>query len=826
MAKKIEKQLNKIDSIKPREITQEMQESYIDYAMSVIVSRALPDVRDGLKPVQRRILYSMHEMGLKYNAKFRKSATVTGRCMGLLHPHGDAAIYAALARMTQDFSLRYPLINGQGNFGSIDNDPPAAQRYTECRLSKIGEEMLRNIEKDTVDFIPNYDGTREEPAVLPSPLPNLLLNGCIGIAVGMATNIAPHNLSELCDAATHLIDNPKATTEDLFQWIAGPDFPTGGVIFDRESIITAYSQGKGPILLRGKADIVESKDGLQIIISEIPFGVRKSALVQQIARLIQDKKLKGVKDLRDESDRQGLRVAIDLKSGVLAKRILNYLYKTTSLQVTFHLNMIALVDGIQPKLLSLSEILEHFVAHRKKVIFRRTKFEFERAKEKAHILEGLQKALRNIDAVIKTIKASKNREDAQRNLIKKFKLTKIQANAILEMKLSALAKLERDNVADQLKQIKKTILELSAILKSKKKIDVIVKKELQEYKENFGGPRKTRVSAYKAKEITLDDLIPQEQAVVTLTQKGFIKRLKPSVLRVQKRGGKGVLGQKTMGDDIVEHLIFAQTHDYLLFFTDSGKVFKTRVFEIPEADRTARGKSLLNFLEISSEEQILAVIPHIQKEAQTGYLVMATKNGIIKKTKLSEFENVRRTGLIAINLKKGDLLRKVCKSDGDDEIILVTRNGQSIKLKEKDVRFMGRSAAGVHGIRLKKGDEVIGMEIIQRQIQDSKSKAKGNKEYLLVITENGYGKKTEVSAYRLQKRGGSGIKTAKITKKTGNLVVSKVLRGAEEYLISISQQGQVIKIKISSISKMGRATQGIRIMRLGQGDKVASIVCI
>jgi len=825
--KEIQKSPLVIGNVRPREITDEMKESYISYAMSVIIARALPDVRDGLKPVQRRILYTMYEMGLKPEAKFRKSATVVGGVLGRYHPHGDAPVYGALARMAQDFSLRYPLIRGQGNFGSIDGDPPAQMRYTEAKLSMIGQEMLRDIEKNTVDFGSNYDGTRKEPLVLPAPLPNLLLNGCLGIAVGMATNIPPHNLNEICEATIYFIDHPEATTEELFQFIKGPDFPTGGVVYDQKSIVATYSQGRGPILIRGKAEIVEGKRSTQIVISEIPFGVQKSALIQKIAKLIQEKKLKGAKDIRDESDREGLRIVIDLKKGVLAKRILNVLYKLTPLQRTFHLNMIALADGIQPRVLSLPDILEHFVNHRKEVILRKTKFDLGKAKEKAHILEGLAKAIKKIDAIIKTIRASKDKKEAQKNLIKKFKLTEVQANAILEMKLSALAKLEREKIISQLKETEKLVKELSSILRSSKKIKEIIKKELKNYQQNYGDSRKTKVFLRKAKEITVEDLIAQEPAVVTLTQKGFIKRMKPSVLKVQRRGGKGILGQKTVDEDIVEHLIFAETHDTILFFTDSGKVFQTRVFEIPEAERTAKGKSLLNFLEISPEEKVLTIIPLTKKESQEGYLVMATKNGIIKKTALAEFEKVRRTGLIAIKLKRGDLLRKVSKSQGNDDIVLVTRKGMAIRFKEKDIRPMGRGAAGVKGIRLRKGDEVVGMEIISSELKSQKLKTRPGKreKFLLVITENGYGKRTKISQYKVQRRGGIGIKTAKITERTGELVASQILKGTEKHLLSISQKGQVIRVKTTGISKMGRDTQGVRIMRLDEGDKVASITC-
>lgn len=854
MANKL-KQLNTtIGQIKPREITEEMKESYIDYAMSVIISRALPDVRDGLKPVHRRILYAMYEDGLRHDAKFRKSATVIGSVLGRYHPHGDQAVYDALARMTQSFSLRYPLINGQGNWGSID-DPGeyAAMRYTECRLSKIGEEMLKDIEKNTVDLTDNYDGTRKEPTVLPSPLPQLLLNGSLGIAVGMATNIPPHNLSEVVDALIYLIDHPKATTEDLFKFIKGPDFPTGGLIFDRESIIEAYSQGKGPILTRGKAEIVEQaytarravgpnreKTGRQqIIISEIPFQVQKSVLLEQIANLVSEKKIEGIKDIRDESDKEGMRVVIELQREAIAQKVLNQLYKFSDLQKTFHLNMIALVEGIQPRVLSLPDLLNYFISHRQEVVFRRTKFDLEKAKERAHILEGLHKCLANIDAVISTIKKSKDREDAKKNLIKRFRLTEIQANAILDMRLSQLAKLERKKIEDELKEMRAKIKELTAILKSPQKIKEVIKKELTQLKENFGDERKTKVVIQKVGEIAEEDLIPQEETIITLTQGGYIKRINPALYRKQKRGGKGILGMKTIQDDIVEHFIDANTHDYLLFFTDSGKVFRTPVYEIPEGQRVARGRGLLNFLEISPQEKVLSIFPlgkkdsyppttllpkptHPKEELGIKYIVIVTKNGIIKKTSLREFENVRRSGLIAITLKKGDLLRSVQKTTGQDEIILVTKKGQAIRFKEKEIRPMGRTASGVKGIRLRKGDEVVGMDTISSA--DVKRRQPG-KEYLLVVTENGLGKRTDLKEYRLQGRGGSGIKTAKVTPKTGDLVASKVLTD-EEDLIVISQKGQVIRTKISQIPKLSRATQGVRIMKLEEGDKVASATCI
>jgi len=826
MPKNLQKTNTAIGLIRPREIIEEMKESYIDYAMSVIISRALPDVRDGLKPVQRRILYAMYEMGLKHDAKFRKSAAVIGETMAKFHPHGDAPIYEAMARLAQDFSLRYPLITGQGNWGSVDGDEVAAARYTECKMSKIGEETLKDIEKNTVPFVDNYDGTRKEPTVLPSPVPQLLLNGSLGIAVGMATNIPPHNLSEVCDALIYLIDHPKADTEDLFKFIKGPDFPTGGEIFDQKEIIQTYSQGKGPVLTRGRAEIVETEMGKsQIIISEIPFQVQKSALIERLANLVQEKKIEGVRNIRDESDREGMRIVIDLQRDVIAQKILNRLYKFSDLQKTFHLNMLALVEGIQPRVLNLVEFLDYFILHRKEVVFRRVKYDLEKAKERTHILEGLNKCLTNIDAVISEIKQSDSREDAQKNLMKRFKLTEIQANAILETKLSALAKLERKKIEEELKEQRAKIKEFTAILKSPQKIKEVIRKELAQLKENFGDERKTKVRLQQVGEISEKDLIPREETIITLTQGGYIKRINPQSYKLQKRGGKGILGMKTIGEDIVEHFISANTHDELLFFTDSGKVFKTPVYEIPEGQRVAKGRGLLNFLEISPEEKVLCVMS-LSKEELEKYLVMVTKNGIIKKTAIIEFENVRKSGLIAITLKKGDALKNVEKSTGEDEIILVTKLGQAIHFKEKEIRLMGRTAAGVRGIRLKKGDEVVGMDIIKNpKSRFQNPKLKVEKNYLLVVTENGYGKRTDLREYRLQGRGGAGIKTAKITQKTGDLVASKVLT-AEEDLIVISQRGQVIRAAISTISKLSRATQGVKIMKLEEGDKVASATCI
>ena len=819
----------KLNQIQTKEITKEMKESYLDYAMSVIVSRALPDVRDGLKPVQRRILYAMYRMGLVHTAKFRKSATVVGDCLGKFHPHGDTAVYDAAMRMAQDFSLRYPLIQGQGNVGSVD-DPSefAAMRYTEMKLSKIGEETLKDIDKNTVDFRDNYDGTRKEPVVLPSPLPQLLLNGTLGIAVGMATSIPPHNLSELLDCLIYLISHPKAETQDLFQFIKGPDFPTGGETFDQKAIIEAYSQGRGPILTRGKTEIIESrKDRFQILITEIPFQVQKSTLLEQIANLIQEKRIEGIKDVRDESDKEGMRIVIDLRPDSLPQKILNQLYKFTDLQKTFHLNMLALVDGIQPKVLSLVEVLNYFLLHREEVVVKRTKYELIKTKERNHILEGLAKCLGKIDEVIKIIKGSSNREEAQKSLQKKFKLTQIQANAILETRLASLAKLEIKKIKDELKETRLMIEELNKILKSPQKIKKLMEKEFKELQKTFGDERRTKVHSQKIGELSERDLIPEAETIITLTKAGYIKRITPKTYKSQHRGGKGVLGMKTINQDIVEYFLVANTHDNLFFFTDSGKVFRTLCYEIPEEKRVSRGRGVLNFLEISQLEKILSILPFGKNDTALGikYLVMVTKNGIIKKTEISEFENIRKSGLIAFSLKKGDTLRAVQKTTGQDEIVLVTKKGMSIRFKEKQIRPMGRQAAGVKAIRLRQDDEVIGMNVITANSKEQIANGKKQTQCLLVVMENGYGKRTKLSQYRLQTRGGTGIKTAKITQKTGQIVFLRVLE-EEEDLVIVSQKGQVIRTKISSIPIVGRITQGVKIMKLDKDDKIASAICI
>ncbi|HEX9721739.1 MAG TPA: DNA gyrase subunit A [Candidatus Paceibacterota bacterium] len=831
MADNNPKQLAALGQIEQREIVEEMRGSYIDYAMSVIVARALPDVRDGLKPVHRRILFAMQEEGLTHGAKFRKSATVVGSTLGRYHPHGDISVYDAMVRMAQDFSMRYMLVDGQGNFGSVDGDPAAAMRYSEARMSRMGEFLLQDISRDTVDFMDNYDGTRKEPMVLPSPVPQLLLNGTLGIAVGMATNVPPHNIREVLDAAVFLIDNPKTTTEDLFQFVKGPDFPTGGIIYNKKEIIEAYSQGKGPIVVRGKAEIVDLSTGsgragsgrTQIIITEIPYQVNKSTLVEQFAKLVQEKKIDGIKDIRDESDKDGMRIVFDLQHGAAPQKILNRLYKFSDLQRSFHLNMIALVDGLQPKVLSLVEILQYFIDHRRQVVYRRTKYDLDRAKEREHILEGLHKCLANIDEVIRIIRKAADRAEAQKGLMKRFRLTEIQANAILDTRLAQLARLERQKIEDELKEIRTKIKDLAAILASPKRIDAVMKKELAEAQQIFGDERRTKVMVQGIGEIAEEDLIPQEEAIITLTQGGYIKRINPETYKIQKRGGKGIMGMKTVSDDIIEHFISAQTHDSLMLFSDSGKVFQTPVYEIPEGTRVSKGRGLLNFLEMSQDDKVLSLFAIGKEDVEAGvkYLVMVTRQGVIKKTPLEDFKNVRRSGLIAITLKKGDALWAVRKTTGQDELIITTKKGQAVRFQEKDVRSMGRTASGIHGIRLKKGDEVVGLDIIKAQNSNVKSQ-----NYVLVVTENGYGKRTDIKEYRLQSRGGSGIKTANVTSKTGELVYARVLAGDEEDLIVISRKGTVIRTAIEAIAKISRSTQGVRIMKLEPGDKVASAACV
>lgn len=806
-------------NIQKQKIVDEVQQSYLDYAMSVIVARALPDVRDGLKPVHRRILYSMWKTGLKSNAKFRKSATVVGEVLGKYHPHGDTAVYDTMVRMAQDFSLRYPLIWGQGNFGSMDGDGAAAYRYTEAKLKKIAEEMLIDIEKDTVDFVPNFDGVHKEPTVLPARLPNLLLNGSMGIAVGMATNIPPHNLNELIDATNYLIDNPKATVDDLLKFVKGPDFPTGGIIYNQKDIREAYTTGRGKITTRAKATIVENKKGIfQIIVSEMTYLTNKSALIEKIANLVKEQKIQGIKTLRDESDKDGVRIAMELKKDSFPEKVLNKLYSLTDLQKNFNVNMLALIDGIEPRILNLKAALEYYIAHREIVVTRRTQFELQRAKDRAHILEGLKKALDHIDEVIKIIKKSKTRVEAHINLIKKFKFSDKQTEAILEMRLQTLAGLERKKIEDELAEKLKLIVQLEMILKSRTKLMNIVKKELNEIKEQYGDERKTRVIKGKIGEFNQEDLVANEESIITLSQSGYIKRLKPSVYRTQGRGGRGVIGANIKEDDIISQVYAVMSHDNLLFFTNSGKVFQTKAFEIPETSRTARGQALVNFLQLSSEEKVTEMITFNNND-DFKYFFMATKSGVVKRVKLKEFDNVRKSGLIAVNLKKGDELKWVKATTGTDEIIIATSGGQAIKFKESDVRAMGRSASGVRGIKLKNDDNVIGVNSVLKNEE-------GNQ--LLVISENGYGKRSNLNLYKVQKRGGSGIKTASLTAKTGKLIGASIVNISDinRDLFVTSAKGQVIRIPLKSISVLGRATQGVRIMNMKNDDKVGALAVL
>lgn len=809
-----------IGNVKQRGLNEEMKDSYLNYAMSVIVARALPDVRDGLKPIHRRILFSMNNTGLRSTAKYKKSATVVGDVMGKYHPHGDTAIYDTLVRMAQDFSLRYPLIDGQGNFGSMDGDRAAAMRYTESRMAKISDEILSDIDKETVDFTPNYDGSHKEPVVLPSRIPNLLLNGVEGIAVGMATKIPPHNLGEILDATCHLIDDKEATVEDLLKFIHGPDFPTGGVIYDIKEITQAYATGKGKVLIRAVAEIEDpdaegskKSKNKRIIITEVPYQVNKASLLEKIAELARDKKIEGISDLRDESDRKGVRVVIELKKDAYANKVLNKLYKLTQMQTTFHVNMLALVDGLQPRVLTLKAVLEQFIAHRQEVVTRRTQFELKKAKARAHILEGLLKALKNIDAIIKTIKASKTKEEAHKNLMAKFKLSALQAQAILDMQLRTLAGLEQKKIEDEYKALMKFITELESILKSPKKILEIIKNELEVIKEKYGDERKTKVIKQALGSFSEEDLVPNEQVIVTLTRGNYIKRILASTYKAQGRGGKGIKGMETKEEDIVEHLVHTQNHDNILFFTNKGRAFQSKVYEIPMASRTAKGQALVNFIQAAPEEKVTSfvVIPDYKL---ANYLIMATKQGKIKKTIMSAYENVRKSGIIAMGLDKGDELKWVKVTSGDDEIIMATKDSLALRFKEKDARPMGRSARGVRAIRLKKDDEVVGMDVA----------SKGGE--LLVIMENGYGKRTELEQFTTHHRGGVGIKAGVVTAKTGSCVDVRVIHEAKSDLLAISENGVIIRVSLAAISKIGRATQGVRIMKLNEKDKVSSVTMV
>lgn len=804
-------------SIVPRNITDEMKDSYIDYAMSVIMSRALPDVRDGLKPVHRRILFAMNSMGLTAGGKFRKSAAVVGEVLGNYHPHGDAAVYDSLVQMAQDFKTRSPLVHGQGNFGNIDGDNAAAMRYTEAKMSKIAAELLNDIEKNTVDFMSNYDGTRKEPIVLPATYPNLLVNGTLGIAVGMATNIPPHNLREIIEATIHMVDNPEATTEDLLEFIKGPDFPTGGVIFNKKDIQHAYATGKGGVVTRGVAEIVEDKKGTHsIVISSIPFRVNKADLIVKIADLVRNKKLEGIRDIRDEST-SDIRVVIDLKGTAHPQKVLNALYKHTQLEETFHFNLVALLDGV-PQTINLKGMLEAFVSFRTDVIKRRTAYDLEKAKDKEHILLGLKKALDHIDKIIKLIRASKDAPTAHKALMKEFKFSDRQATAILEMRLQKLAGLERKKIEDDLKATQALIKELQAILSSAAKVRGMIKDELKHISDTYGDDRRTKVIASGVKSISVEDLVPDEQNMLVLTSGGYIKRTSPSEYKQQKRGGVGVVDLNTKEEDFVTHFLKANTHADMLFFTDLGKVYQIKMYDLPEGKRATRGKSIMNFLSLEGDEKVTSIVP-MSKDVRTKdvSILMVTAHGTTKRVAAENFHDVRRSGIIAIKLAKEDTLVSAEFVAKDDTAVLVTKKGQAIRFKADDIREMGRSAAGVRGIKLGKGDVVIGSGVIP---QGAEKNAR-----IMVMAEMGYGKATPADEYKIQNRGGSGIKTAKVSDKTGTIVGARILIDQEE-LVAISKKSQVIRVETKEIPSLGRQTQGVRVMRLRAGDALVSMICL
>ncbi|OGH11252.1 MAG: DNA gyrase subunit A [Candidatus Levybacteria bacterium RIFCSPHIGHO2_01_FULL_36_15] len=828
------------------EITIEAKKAYLDYAMSVIVARALPDVRDGLKPVHRRILYAMHEMNLAPSAKYAKSAKIVGETMGKYHPHGDMAIYDTLVRLAQDFSMRYPLVDGQGNFGSMDGDPAAAMRYTEAKLTPIAMEMLYNIDKDTVDFIPNFDGTMDEPVYLPSKIPNLLLAGSEGIAVGMATKIPPHNLSEVIDAVFFTmkkagsipipkhsngeLENTKneasffpftfdTTVDDLLEYIKGPDFPTGGAIYDINEIKNVYRTGRGRIIIRGISEIEDIGQGKNaIIIREIPYQVNKASLVAKIAELAKDKKIEGITDLRDESDRHGIRVVVELKRDVAPKKVLNNIYKHTFLQTYFPANFVALVDGV-PRTLNLKTIIEEYIKHRFSVVTRRSQFELKQAQARLHILDGLLIAVSNIDAVIETIKKSADADQAKKNLIARFKLSEVQATAILDMQLRRLAALEREKIEDEWKMIKETIDYLMSILGDPNKVLKVIHEELTKIKEKYQDPRKTRVYKSKVDEFSEEDLIQNEPTVITITKTGYIKRQNMSSFKLQHRGGKGVSGMTTKEDDIIEHILYSQTHDQILFFTNLGKVYQTKVYEINEGSRISRGQAIVNLLDMQSGESISSILVYNPKDkASNKYILMATKKGVVKKTSIEQFKNIRKTGIVAIKIDKDDSLSWVRFTAGTDDVLLVTRNGKIICFGEAQIRSTGRSSMGVRGIKLTQDDKVVGMDAVK----------KGDKTAaILILAENGLGKRTKVDEVRNQNRGGQGVKIANITAKTGKIVFTNVLSPESKEIIITSEKGQVVKITTNSLPILSRNTQGVILMRFSKsGDRVATATCI
>lgn len=799
--------------VEHRTLEDVMEDSFLRYSMSVIIDRALPDVRDGLKPVHRRILYSMNQNGNRSTAKFVKSARIVGDVMGKYHPHGDSAIYNSMVRLAQPWSLRYPLIQGQGNFGSMDGDEAAAMRYTEARMAKPADEMMADIDKETIDFRDNFDGSEQEPVVLPAKLPNLLLNGQIGIAVGMATNIPSHNLGELVDATIELIDNEHATTEDLLKHVKGPDFPTGATVYGGAPMKQAYMTGRGSVMMRAVADIEETKKGRhQIVVTEVPYGVNKATLIEKIAELVKDKKITGISDLRDESARGVVRVVIELKKDAYPKKLLNQLYKMTSLQTSFSYNMLALIDGIQPRILGLQEMLSEFVKHRQTVVRRRTEYELRKAKERAHILEGYKIALDHIDEVIRIIRASKTTDVAEAELIKTFKLSEIQAKSILAMQLRRLTGLERDAIENELNELIKLIAKLEAILADEKEVLAIIKTELLEMKEKYGDERRTKIINHELGKFSDEELIPEEDSVILLTTENYIKRTLVSEYRRQNRGGKGKRGMTTKEEDIIDQLVPASTHDYLLFFTNRGRIFRLKAYEVPAASLQAKGVAAVNLLQLQPEEKITSIIRHEKDAKDDGYLFMATTQGTIKKTPLKDYANIRTNGLIAIKLDDGDELRWIKKTTGENDVIVSTSAGQAVRFNESDARPMGRAARGVRGVRLRPNDCVVGMDIVDN-----------DKLSLLVISQNGYGKATKVANFPSHKRGGVGIKAAVVTAKTGPIISVRTLDPEASEVLLISNKGQAIRVGLKDIPTLGRTTQGVRIMRMGENDKVSSI---
>lgn len=795
------------DDVHLVDISDEMKKCYIDYAMSVIVGRALPDVRDGLKPVHRRILYSMHELGIFPDKQYRKCARIVGDVLGKYHPHGDSAVYDAMVRLAQDFSTRYLLVDGHGNFGSVDGDGAAAMRYTEARLSKISMEMLRDINKNTIDFVDNFDGTEKEPTVLPSRFPNLLVNGSSGIAVGMATNIPPHNLGEVIDGVVMLIDNPEVTIKDLMTKVKGPDFPTAGIIVGKDGIRDAYEKGRGKIVVRAKATIEEEKGRAKIIVTELPYQVNKAKLIEDIAELVKDKKIEGISDLRDESDRQGMRIVVELKKDANPNIVLNLLYKHTKLQDSFSVIMLALVNG-EPKVLNLREVLVHYLDFQKEVIRRRTKFELDKAEARAHILEGLRIALDHIDEVINLIRSSKTVEDARNGLMTKFGLSEKQAQAILDMRLQRLTGLEREKIEAEYAELIKTINYLREVLENERLVLKIIKDELLEIKQKYADERRTKITA-KPDEINIEDLIEEEEVAITITHAGYVKRIPIDTYRSQKRGGKGVQGMSTREDDFVEHIFITSSHNYIMFFTNLGRAYMLKAYEIPEASRTARGMNIVNILPMGQREKIQAVLA-IKEFEEDKFLLFATKLGLVKKTSLNEFANIRKSGLNAINLKIGDELIGVKLTDGKQKVMVVTQNGYCITFEEDDVRAMGRTAAGVKGITLREGDIAVGMELYDETSD------------LLVVSENGFGKRTACTEYTVHSRGGKGMKTYKVTGKTGKIVGVKTVKENDEIML-INNNGIIIRLEVSTIKQTGRDAMGVTLMRTQEDERIVSI---